>query len=294
MEMKKFILPVLFVIFAMGICSEANAQIRTPQPSPISELKQTVGLTDITVLYSRPGMKGRKVFGADGLVPYGRVWRTGANAATKISFSDDVTVSGKELKKGTYALLTKPGESNWEIHFFTFEAPGFGTYLEKTPVLIVESKSKKTAGPVETFTIDFTNISNTSADMVLSWENTMVAVSLGVEVDSKVMADINKVMGGPTAGELYSAAVYYHDSGKDLNKALEWVQKSIAVGTPRYWVVRREAMILGDLERYDDAIASAKKSIELAKAADDDDYVKMNEKSIADWNDIKNKKKAKQ
>jgi hypothetical protein len=292
-NMKNLVLSLLTAIFAVAAVSHSDAQIRTPQPSPLAELKQTIGLTDITVVYSRPGMKGRKVFGADGLVPYGRVWRTGANAATKITFGDDVMIGTNKLTKGTYALLSKPGEMSWEIHFFPFEAPGFGTYLEKTPVLVYQAKPERTASSTETFTIDFTNMTNASGDMVISWENTRVAVPIGVDVETKVMADINKVMGGPTAGEYYSAAVYYHDSGKDLNKALEWIQKSISMGSPRYWVVRREAMILGDLERYDEAIASATKSMDLAKEADDIDYVKMNEKSIAEWTEMKNKKKAK-
>jgi hypothetical protein len=290
----KNILSVVLVMALFAVSSlELQAQIRTPQPSPMAELKQTVGLTDITVVYSRPAMKGRKIFGGDGLVPFGRVWRTGANAATKITFSDDVTIGTEKLAKGTYAVLSLPGESSWEIHFFTFEAPGFGTYLEKTPVFIYKTKSSKTAANVETFTIDFTNMTNQSADMVLSWENTAVSVPITVDVDTKVMADINKVMGGPTAGEYYSAAVYYHDSGKDLNKALEWIQKSVSMGSPRYWVVRREAMILGDLGRYDDAIAAANKSITLAKEADDIDYVKMNEKSIAEWTEMKKGNKMK-
>ncbi len=290
----KNILSVVLVMVLFAITSfEAQAQIRTPQPSPIAELKQTVGLTDITVVYSRPAMKGRKIFGVDGLVPFGRVWRTGANAATKITFSDDVTIGSEKLAKGSYAVLSLPGESSWEVHFFTFEAPGFGTYLEKTPVFIYKTKSSKTTANVETFTIDFTNMTNQSADMVLSWENTAVSVPITVDVDTKVMADINKVMGGPTAGEYYSAAVYYHDSGKDLNKALEWIQKSVSMGSPRYWVVRREAMILGDLGRYDDAIAAANKSITLAKEADDIDYVKMNEKSIAEWTEMKKGNKMK-
>jgi hypothetical protein len=291
--MKNILSVVLVVVLFAMTSFELKAQIRTPQPSPMAELKQTVGLTDITVVYSRPAMKGRKIFGGDGLVPYGRVWRTGANAATKVTFSDDVTIGTEKLAKGAYALLSLPGETNWEVHFFTFEAPGFGTYLEKTPVLIYKTKSVKTTANVETFTIDFTNMSNQSADMVLSWENTSVSVPITVDVDTKVMADINKVMGGPTAGEYYSAAVYYHDAGKDLNKALEWIQKSVSMGSPRYWVVRREAMILGDLGRYDDAIAAANKSIALAKEADDIDYVKMNEKSIAEWTEMKKGNKMK-
>jgi hypothetical protein len=291
--MKNYLLLLTGMICFMVLTMDANAQIRTPQPSPLAELKQVVGLTDVTVVYSRPGMKDRKIFGADGLVPYGKTWRTGANAAVKITFSDDVTIAGQPLAKGTYALLTKPGEQIWDFMFFTFESPGFGSYLEKTPTLTVQAQSSTSAGKTETFTIDFTNFTTTSANLTLSWENTTVAVPIGVDVETKVMAEINKVMGGPTAGEYAAAAAYYQDSGKDINKALEWIQKANAMGQPRYWLLRREATILGDLERYDEAIATANKSIELAKVADDVDYVKMNEKSIAEWNDMKKKKKAK-
>lgn len=284
--MRISILTITSLIFCL---SALTAQIRTPQPSPLAELKQTVGLTDITVVYSRPGMKGRVVFGPDGLVPYGQVWRTGANAATKITFGDDVTVGNSKLAKGSYALLSKPGENNWEFHFFNFEAPGFGFYLDKTPVAVVEAKPSKTAAPVETFTIDFSHFTSTSANLNFSWGNVIVALPITVDVDSKVMADINKVMGGPSAGEYFSAASYYHDSGKDLNQALEWIQKSNSMGQPRYWVVRREALILGDLGRYDEAIAAAKRSIDLAMEAGDDAYVKMNKASIDEWTKLQSK-----
>jgi hypothetical protein len=291
--MKNFLLLLTGMFCFMVFTIDANAQIRTPQPSPTAELKQVVGLTDVTVVYSRPGMKDRKIFGADGLVPYGKIWRTGANAAVKITFSDDVTIAGQPLPKGTYALLTKPGEQIWDFMFFTFESPGFGSYLEKTPTLTVQAKSSTWAGKTETFTIDINNLTTTSGNLTLSWENTLVSVPIGVDVEKKVMAEINKVMGGPTAGEYAAAASYYHESGKDLTQALEWIKKANSMGESRYWLMRREATILGDLERYDEAIAAANKSIELAKVADDVDYVKMNEKSIADWNAMKNKKKAK-
>jgi len=289
--MKNVLLLFAVVLLAGSQINLLEAQIRTPAASPLSEVKQTVGLTDVTVVYSRPSMKDRKIFGADGIVPYGKIWRTAANAATKITFSDDVTIGGTKLAKGTYAILSIPGADKWTVMFYTFEGAGFGSYVEKTPDASYEAKPVKTGKAVETFTIDINHLRNTSAHIEISWENTSVSVPFEVEVDSKVMADINKVMGGPTAGELTAAAAYYHESGKDLEQALAWIEKANGMGQARYWNVRRQAMILGDLKRYDDAIKAAQQSIALAKEAGDDDYVRMNEKSIAEWTSMKAKKK---
>jgi hypothetical protein len=286
----------LFLLFAVVLLAGTQinvleAQIRTPAASPLSEVKQTVGLTEVSIIYSRPSMKGRKIFGDDGIVPYGKIWRTAANAVTKVTFSDDVTIANTKLPKGSYAILSTPGMDSWTVMFYTYETASWGAYSEKTPDVSYMAKPVKTGKAVETFTIDINNLRNTSAHLEISWENTSVSVPFEVEVDSRVMADINKIMSGPTAGELTAAAAYYHDSGKDLNQALAWIEKANGMGQPRYWNVRRQAMILGDLMRYDDAIKAANQSIALAKEAGDDDYVRMNEKSIAEWTSMKAKKK---
>lgn len=278
-KLKSLVLGMLLVSASMIM-----AQIETPAPSPGAMLQQKVGLTDVSVDYSRPAAKGRVIFAAkDALVPFGEVWRTGANTATKIVFSNDVKVEGKELKAGAYAILSKPGADMWAIHFYKHESTNFGTYLEKTPDAIVMVKPRKSGSKVENFTINIDNISATGAELQFAWENVVVPVALSVDTDKAVMSSIDRVMAGPSANDYFNAATYYHESGKDLKKALEWVQKATKVSDPKFWQVRRESLILADMGRKQEAIAAAKLSLDLAKAANNMDYVRMNEKSLAEW-----------
>lgn len=277
--MKKLLLNVLAITLAFA----AQAQIRTPAPSPSCEMKQTVGLTDVTINYSRPGAKGRTIFGEGGVVPYNEMWRLGANQATKINFADAVTVGGQNLVAGAYAVLAMPTATEWKVMFYTYEGGNWGSYVEKTAAATVVAPAKTSTSIVESFTIGINNLTNTSATIDFAWGNTSVSVPLQVEVDKRVMADIERVMGGPSANDYFAAASYLHDTKKDLNLALEYVTKANAMGEPRYWMVRREALILADLGRYADARKMAARSSELAEAADDMNYVRMNKASIASW-----------
>lgn len=261
-----------------------QAQIKTPAPSPSGSFKQMVGLTEVEVEYNRPSVKGRDIFGADGLVPYGKMWRTGANASSKVSFSDDVMVEGMALKAGKYALYTVPNADSWDVIFYS-NIGNWGlpqTYDEAAEALRVKVKPVTLSQTVETFTLQLANLSNTGAVLELSWANTLVPIKIEVEVEEKVMANIEKVLNGPTAGDYFTAGSYYHDAGKDLAQALSWVQKANEMD-PKFWTMRREAMILADMGRYADAIAVAEKSKEAAQAAGNEDYVRMNDKSIEEW-----------
>lgn len=281
--MKKLVLNYCMFFFVALISQPLTAQISTPAPSPASKLMQTVGLTDITIEYSRPAVKERKIFAADGLVPYGEIWRTGANSATKISFSDDVTVGEQDLKAGAYAILSKPNANAWQLMFFPYEGGNWGSYVEKEPAATVEAKTMKTGTKVENFTITIDQITTDGAHLIFAWDNTAAAVPLGVKVDEQVMANIKSVLAGPSTNDYFAAASYYHQTGKDLNKALEWVQKATNTDNPAFWQVRLEALILADLNRKKDAIEAAKKSMELAEKAGNADYVRMNKKSIEEW-----------
>jgi hypothetical protein len=273
-----------FLLGALMICTIGiNAQIATPQPSPTSTITQRFGLTDAIVEYSRPSAKGRTIFGKDGIVPNGDIWRTGANSATKITFSTDVQVEGTDLKKGSYAILTKPNAMSWEVQFHNHTTGNFGDYVGKTPAVTVMVKPVTFPAMVETFLINFDEITNTGATLQFIWANTVVPVKVNADPDKAVMASIDRVLAGPTANDYFAAASYLHDSGKNLDKALEYVRKATNVPSPAFWQVRREALILADLGKKADAIAAAKKSLELAKAANNKDYVTMNEKSIAEW-----------
>ncbi len=271
------------LLFTVLLNTLTIAQISTPAPSPSAKTVQTVGLTELEVHYSRPSKKGRTIFGDDALVPYGKIWRTGANAATKISFDDAVTFDGKTLEAGAYAILTKPDASEWAIHFYTYESGNWGSYTEKTPVAIVMAKSSKVSESIESFCIGFDHIGMDAAHLVFAWDNTKVAVPFQVEVKKKVMANIENVMAGPSANDYFRAASFIHESGGDLKKALEYVQKATKSENARFFHVRREALILADMGKKKEAVATAKRSLELSKAAKNEDYVRLNEKSIKEW-----------
>jgi tetratricopeptide (TPR) repeat protein len=191
-------------------------------------------------------------------------------------------LGGANLKKGDYAILTVPMANEWKIMLYKYETSNWASYVEKTPAASFTAATKVLAESVESFTMDVNNYTNESATIDISWEKTKVSLPLNVNTDAKVMASIEKVMAGPSAADLYAAGAYYHDAKKDLNKALEMVQKANA-SNPQYWTLRKESLILADLGRKSEAIAVATKSLEMAKKAANDDYIRMNEASIAAW-----------
>lgn len=261
-----------------------NAQLQTPAPSPLGKVEQRIGLTDVTVEYSRPSKKGRVIFGD--VVPYDEIWRTGANAATKITFSDDVMVEGAEVKKGSYALLSKPGKKTWTIMLYPHTSTSFGSYQEsdvKPISVMVEAIERPKETDVETFMMGFDNLQNHGGVLYLLWERTFVPINIKVNTDKTVEASIAKVMGGPSAGDYFSAASYYYAEKKDLNQALEWINKSIEKGNERYWVLRTKSLIQAELGDKKGAIETATKSLEMAKKDEDGAYIRMNEASIAEW-----------
>ncbi len=281
--MKKILLSLSALMLMSFFALDLNGQVRTPAPSPLSELEQTVGLTEVEIEYSRPGVKERVVFGEDGLVPFGKVWRLGANAATKFSFSEDVRVAGTEMKAGEYAVLAKPGKEEWEFMFYPYESGNWSSYVEKDPAATVKVKSGTWDTNVETMTFHIGNIKPSSADITLFWEKTAVTLPLEVNTEEQVMASIEKVMAGPSKGDYYAAATYYHESGKDLETALKYINKATEGDDPAFWQVRRKALILADMGKKQEAIAAAKMSMELAEKAGNEEYVKMNKKSIEEW-----------
>ena len=278
---KNFLVKCVVCLSVLVYTNTLDAQIVSPSASVTTELKTKVGLTDVTILYSRPSMKGRGIFGKE-VVPFGATWRTGANSVTKLSFSEDVKLGGAEVKKGDYALLTVPNAAEWKVMVYKYETSNWASYVEKTPAVSFSAATKSLGENVESFTMDVNNYTNESATIDISWEKTKVSLPLTVNTDAKVMASIDKVMAGPSGADLYAAGAYYHDAKKDLNKALEWVQKANALN-PQYWTLRKESLILADLNRKAEAIAVATKSLELAKKAANDDYIRMNEASIAAW-----------
>ena len=279
--MKKYF-SLMFAV-SMILTSNLFGQFRTPSASPKATISQTVGLTQVSVEYSRPSMKGRAIFGENGLVPFGTVWRTGANSATKIEFSEDVKVGEHDLKAGAYAVLSVPGSKEWEVMFFPYESSNWGSYPGKTPAATVKIIAGSTSNAYETFTIELAHLSNDGAHLVMKWENTKITIPLAVHTQKQVAASFEKMMAGPSNGEYYNYGVYLAETGGDLNKALEFVQKVTNSENPMYWHKRQESLILAKLGKNEEAIAAARVSIELAKKAGSEDYVRMNEKSIAEW-----------
>ncbi|MBX2966779.1 MAG: DUF2911 domain-containing protein [Cyclobacteriaceae bacterium] len=282
--MKKLLTLMLLVVFA----ASAEAQIQTPAASPAASVSTTVGLTEVKINYSRPKLKGRKIFGEgkDFMHPYGEMWRTGANAGTVISFSDDVKVEGKAIKKGDYLLLTIPGATEWTIILYSDPSIGGNTaaYDQAKDAVRLTAKPTKLTNPVETFTVNITDISddNTKANIEVSWENTAVKFGITVDYDSKVMKSIEAGT-RVNPGNYVAAANYYFENGKDLKKALEWITVGIESGNPdAFWNIHTKAKIQHALGDYAGAIATAQQSRDKAKAAASDfGYVKLNEDLIA-------------
>lgn len=263
------------------------SQINTPRVSPASEVEQMVGLTEIEIEYSRPSMRGREVFG--NLVPFGKVWRTGADNSTKISFDTDVIISGKTIQSGTYSIFSIPNKESWEIILYS-DVELWGVPRDWSENKIVFSsmfdvKKLKKSNTVETFTISFNDLTNNDVNMSISWENTSVDIKIEVPTRSMVESDINKVLSdNPKSSDYYAAAVFYRQENINLDKALEWMNKAIEMNeSPRFWQYRQQSLIMAANNKFADAVDAAKKSLNLAIEADNQDYIKMNRESIAEW-----------
>lgn len=278
--MKKIIF-VLAMIIANYV---TEAQVKTPQPSPKSTIMQIVGLTNVEIVYSRPSAKGRDVF--NNLVPFGKLWRTGANENTTISFSDDVIIDGKTLAKGKYALYTTPRADNWEIIFYTAtDNWGNPENWDETKVALKTTvKSEHIDRLVESFTIGINNLDNNFAHLEISWEKTIVALKFEVPTAKMAMASIDKVLAGPSAGDYFSSAQYLFQSNGDLTKALTYVNKALDMNKDKpFWYNRLKSLIQAKQGDKNGAIETAKISLASAEAAKNQDYVKMNKESIAEW-----------
>ncbi|MBO3116550.1 DUF2911 domain-containing protein [Winogradskyella sp. DF17] len=275
---------LLLFTFALTLLFSVNAQIETPQPSPFSKTEQKVGLTDVTLEYSRPGMKGRTIFG--NLVPYGKVWRTGANKNTTITFSTDVMIGDQTLKAGSYAVFVIPTEGSWDVMFYS-DTENWGApqqWDESKVAAKATVTTQELPMDIETWTIMFGNLTSGSVELGMMWENTYAGVTINVPTDQMVTTSIEKTMAGPSAGDYYNAAVYYSTEGKDLKKAEEWMNKAMSmIEKPGYWQLRQQSLIYAKMGKKKKAIAIAKESLAGAKEAGNADYIKMNTESLKEW-----------
>lgn len=282
--MKKIILTGVFMLAVMM----ASAQVRTPQASPKATIEQAVGLTNVKVDYSRPSAKGRSVYGE--LVPFGKLWRTGANANTIINFSEDVVIAGKTLPKGEYALFTLPKADSWDIIFYA-DTNNWGLpekYDDKKEALRATVKPEFLSRNVETFTIGINNLDNDYGHIEIAWEKTMVSLKFEVPTKQTALKSIETTMAGPSANDLFAAAQYYYQSNSDMNKALTWMNMAIdkfkAQGQEApFYFLRQKSLIQAKLGDKKGAIETAKLSQAAAEKANNADYVKMNKDSIQEW-----------
>jgi len=273
-EMKKLI----FSVIVACLLFTAEAQLKTPAPSPTQNVKQDFGLASIELSYSRPAVKGRKIFGD--LVPYGQVWRTGANQATTITFGDEVTIGGVKLPAGKYGILTVPDKKSWTIIISKqTDITSPQGYKKDMDAVRVTANVSSTKSTVESFTMQFANVKPTSCDLQIMWDKSAVVLPIATEIDGKIMANIEKEMKGDKP-PYFEAAMYYMNNGKDLNQALSWFNKAVEAQPDAFWVQHQWANCLAKLGQKNEAKAAALKSKELAMAAKNDDYVKLNDKLL--------------
>lgn len=269
----------LLSLAALFFCSALWAQgVKMPAASPHQVLTQDFALSKITIDYSRPGVKDRTVFGD--LVPYGKEWRTGANAVTTIEFGQDVKLEGHEVKAGKYALYTIPNPEEWTI-ILNKDIKNWGTeYTESDDVLRFNVPSYQVPVSVETFTIDIDSLRDSSAIIYMIWEHTYVPIHVTTNIDQAIMSQIDDAM-TKDKKPYVAAARYYLQTNRDLNKALEWVTAGLKENPKSFPTYYLKAQIQAKLNDKAGAIATAKQGIEAAKVAKNDEYVSFNEKLIA-------------
>jgi hypothetical protein len=278
--MKKVLIALAIILAPFA----TEAQIRTPQASPKANIKQTVGLTDVEVTYSRPSARGRAVFG--NLVPFGKLWRTGANENTIINFSDDVIIDGKTLKKGKYAIYTIPKIESWEVIFY-LSTDNWGlpeNWSDSYVALRTTVKEDALPTPLDTFTIGINGLDPNFAYLEMAWENSHVALKFEVPTAKNAPASIEKVLAGPTWNDYFAAAQYLFQSNGNLDTARTYVDKAVDMSTDKpYYLTRLKSLIQAKQGDKAGAVETAKVSLAAAEAANNQDYVKMNKESIAEW-----------
>jgi hypothetical protein len=277
--MKKII-----ICIALSFVVNGYSQIQFPKASPQGKIEQRIGVTDVSVSYSRPSVKGRTVFG--NVVPLDKIWRTGANENTIIKTSDDLIFGKDTLKKGTYAIYTKPSKDTWELYFYK-DTLNWGeprNWDETKVALKTQANVKNLTDAYEAFTIDIQQVDVNNGQLILAWDKTKVVFPFQVNTRKKVIVGIDKLMAGPTAGEYFNAGSYYYKEKIDLKKALDWVSKAIEMqGEDAYWMLRTKSLIQAELGDYKGAIATAKKALLASEKAKNQANIDLNKASIEEW-----------
>lgn len=271
----------LFTLFSAVLVAAAVYAQDLPQPSPKAMVMQTFGLTDVTIEYSRPGVKGREVFG--NLVPFDQLWRTGANSATKITVSTDVMIGSKELKAGSYSIFTTPGKDSWKVMFNTNASASTGQYDAANNAVEIEVKPM-TAEATERLMFSFRNVTDNTTDVHMNWATTAISFEISADASAQaeknIKAEIAKVEGA--YGVYNSSARYYYDNDKDLEQALAWSKKSVEISA-KFWNVYTLSLIQHKMGDTKNALKTAEQSLKLSEEAKYGPYIKMNKENIAVW-----------
>jgi hypothetical protein len=283
--MKNFIAPLVCSAFiAFGLHAQDAKKIDFPLPSSSATVKERVGVTDISVEYSRPNVRERKIFG--GLVPYGSVWRTGANAATKITFSTDVKFAGAAVPAGSYALFTIPGEGEWTVILSKVVDDQWGSYAynPKDDQARIKVKPVSTAESLETMTIGVQDIHSGKANLVIAWEKTEVPIAIDTDLVGKLKPQIEAAMAGSGEKPYFAAAMFYYENNLDMALAKEWIEAAAKKQPDAVWIVYRKGLILKKAGDNAGALAAGKQALELASKAEGEmkaEYTRLSEALIA-------------
>lgn len=262
----------------------AEEKVEFPSASQHAVVKQRVGLTDVEIDYSRPNKNNREIFG--GLVPFDKMWRTGANDPTRIKFSGAVKLGEKDVPAGEYLVYTIPGANEWTIILSKdLKAESVADYKQEADVARITAKPTVLATPVETFTIGLEDLRANSANFYLEWDKARVPVKLTTDDVEQVMTQIEAAVKGSKGLDprfYYSAAAFYYDQNKDLPQALKWVDLAIEKNPKAYFMFYRKAQIQAKLGNKQEAIAAAEKSTELLRAqpAPDESAIRNNQQLI--------------
>jgi DUF2911 family protein len=285
-QIKNLIAPVVFAAMfaASGLHAEEAKKIEFPQASPSASVKEKVGVTSVSVDYSRPSARERKIFG--GLVPYGSVWRTGANAATKVTFSTDVKVGGTAVPAGSYALFTIPGETEWTVILSKVVDDQWGSYAynQKDDQARIKVRSAALTEPLETMSISLQDMHAGKANLVIAWEKTKVPVEIDTEVVAKVKPQIEAAMAGSGEKPYFAAAMFYYENDLDMKLAKEWIEEAAKKQPDAVWIAYRKGLILKKAGDKEGALAAAQQARELASKADGElkaEYTRLSENLIA-------------
>lgn len=271
---------MIFSVLLLCISLTTYAQIKLPALSPKVEMTQKIGLSEVSLSYSRPSLRGRELFGEEGVLVLGKKWRTGANATTKITFSKDVQLAGYPLAKGDYVLLTTPKEKAWTFHFHLYEKLPYTAFFDKEAILEFSIPTQKIPYSTETLLLYFDAIGLDVANFVLQWGNYRVEVPMKIKEHEAILANIEKELSGPSSFTYFQAALYLHETQTDLPLALTYIRKATQSESALFFQVYREALILKDLNKNKEAIEVAKRSMELSKKAGNDDLVRLSKRII--------------